>query len=218
MKHYTTEPFMDNNVSFGIPDEFRDIELEAMLVEVKESDEFQGFSVGIGGSIYRHCEIWNSRIYFGCCDKNLYCLGMDGRMLWSFKTGDVTPSVTVHGGVAYAVSFDGNLYAVDAMSGKLVWKFPTDGKILYAPFIHGDVLYFGSEDGNLYAVGTDSRPLWKFRTRGPIACRPFAQGDRVYFGSMDCNLYCVDKRDGSLIWKFSGSDEVGSPVVYRESQ
>jgi outer membrane protein assembly factor BamB len=62
-------------------------------------------------------------------------------------------------------SCDNNFYSLDASTGKLLWKFPTNGIIIPKwPIIHGDVMYFGSYDCNVYALNTDGKLLWRFPT------------------------------------------------------
>lgn len=46
----------------------------------------------------------------------------------------------------------GNLYAVDAQSGRELWKYSVTGNALAAPAIADGTVYFGSEEDYLYAV------------------------------------------------------------------
>ena len=68
-----------------------------------------------------------------------------------------------------------NLYAIDAASGRELWRFlkpkewvdgvVTDGKLIYAP----------NGDGNLYAIdASDNTPkeVWKFQTDNKLWSRP----------------------------------------------
>jgi len=40
-------------------------------------------------------------------------------------------------------SKDSNFFALDAVTGKLKWKFPNSGQVLSAPAISNNVVYFG---------------------------------------------------------------------------
>jgi outer membrane protein assembly factor BamB len=56
-------------------------------------------------------------------------------------------------GVVYFGSAAGYVYAVDARTGKRVWRFKAPpGWMRSSPAINDGVIYFGSDDGNLYAV------------------------------------------------------------------
>ena len=44
--------------------------------------------------------------------------------------------------------------------------------------------------------------------------QPSVDEQHVYFGSADGNLYCLDKRDGSLVWKYKTSDSLkATPTI-----
>ena len=81
-------------------------------------------------------------------------------------------SPAVADNVVYFVSGDGNLYAVDSLSGKQVWKFAIGRDLPYrngfdyylsSPTIVGQSLFVGGGDGNLYAFDLVQRqPRWKY--------------------------------------------------------
>ncbi len=71
--------------------------------------------------------IADDRIYVGSADHNLYCLDIDGKVVWKFATeGPVWWGCIVHEGVVYFTSWDCHLYAADAKTGRLIWKFRTN--------------------------------------------------------------------------------------------
>ncbi len=49
----------------------------------------------------------------------------------------------------YVGSYDGNLYAVDAATGREQWRFSTAGKISSSPVVIDGVIYFGGVDARL---------------------------------------------------------------------
>src|SRR6266487_2507511 len=74
-------------------------------------------------------------------------------VLWKFKTdGQVYSSPAIADGAVFAGSTDGNLYAIDAESGRQKWKFATKGRITSSPAVHAGIVYFESYDSNFYAV------------------------------------------------------------------
>jgi outer membrane protein assembly factor BamB len=120
-------------------------------------------------------------------------------------------------GVLYFISANYNLYAVDAKTGKLLWKFKTEGILLESSPCHWEGrIYFGSYDQNLYCVDAKTGELkWKFRTQGGIDVAPCISSGRVYFGSWDQCVYCLDAESGQLVWKFRTQGEIDSnPTVH----
>jgi outer membrane protein assembly factor BamB len=55
-------------------------------------------------------------------------------------------------GVVYVGSNDTNLYALDRISGKLLWGFSTKGNISASPVVSNRVIYIGSYDSTFYAL------------------------------------------------------------------
>ena len=71
-----------------------------------------------------------------------------GKILW--QTADPTPgtvdigAVSVANGVVYAGSLAGQMYALDARTGDIVWGFASGGSVIDGPSIVDGVVYWGS--------------------------------------------------------------------------
>jgi outer membrane protein assembly factor BamB len=153
---------------------------------------------------------------------------------WSYYIGnypgDVQPNsaAAVVNNVVYvgsAAAGAGALYALNATTGELLWKYPGDGaigSIVSSPTFTrcegtcpaAEILLFGAEDNNLYALNaTTGGLLWKAPTGGWVLSSPVvapcvaeqctAEGvnQEVYFGSNDGNVYAVDLKNGAQMWK-----------------
>jgi polyvinyl alcohol dehydrogenase (cytochrome) len=66
--------------------------------------------------------------------------------------------LSVANDIVYAGSLDGNMYAMDAATGDILWSHHTDGSINSAPSIVDGSLYWGSG----YPVGFADKKLYKF--------------------------------------------------------
>ena len=193
--------------------QFGELEFEALLMTLKEMDDPVLYGVTEGGSVSSEPVIHDGRVYFGCCDRNFYCLDTEtGRKVWEFKTGaPIILDSVIHDGVIYFGSFDHNLYAV-TLEGDLVWRFDC-GDMPGNPGYHDGVVYIGSKNGNLYAVDARTgRQLWKFSTNGPIASKPEVYKGSIYFGSWDHKFYCIDLK-GKVRWKFMCGHAAGSATI-----
>jgi PQQ-like domain len=109
---------------------------------------------------------------------------------------DSSPAVV--NGVVYVGSYDKNLYALNATTGTLLWKYTTGSYIeLSSPAVANGVVYFGSSDNNLYALNAGTGVLlWQYTTGGIITCSPAVANGVVYIGSFDGNLYAFDLTGG----------------------
>jgi polyvinyl alcohol dehydrogenase (cytochrome) len=82
-----------------------------------------------------------------------------GKILW--QTADPTAntidrgSVSVANGVVYAGSNSGQMYALDAKSGTILWNFASGGTVIDGPSIVDGTLYWGSGYRNIQGTGNN---------------------------------------------------------------
>jgi outer membrane protein assembly factor BamB len=164
------------------------------------------------------------------------------RVKWKFTTGArIVSSPVLRDGTLFFGSDDGNVYAVDAATGRQRWMARTDGPVPSTPALAGDRVFALSYDGRLYALDARSgETLWKFATEGerrfearglhgmlPRAqtfadmydvylSSPLVVGGKVYFGSGDGHVYAVDAATGRLAWKFRTGDVVHASPAYAD--
>jgi polyvinyl alcohol dehydrogenase (cytochrome) len=70
-----------------------------------------------------------------------------GKIMWQTAdpAGAIDPgSVSVANGVVYAGSYSGQMFALDAQTGGILWSFASGGSVLDGPAIVDSVLYWGS--------------------------------------------------------------------------
>ena len=184
-------------------------------------------------------------------DGNLYAVDADtGAQKWAFATKgehrhtaagmeyaapatEVMPdqwdfflsSPTVVNGVVYFGSGDNFVYAIDATTGTLRWKFQTGNVVHASPAVIDGRVYIGSFDAYFYALDAATGTLvWKFKTgddnqahlmTGIPGSATVANG-LVYFGCRDANLYALDAKTGGLRWKYSagGSWIIATPAIF----
>jgi outer membrane protein assembly factor BamB len=189
-------------------------------------------------------------VYFGSYDGNFYAVdALSGKLKWKYKTEgekrfaashlhgsrpetEVMPdpfdcflsSPAISGGAVYFGSGDGNVYALDAATGKLNWKFHTGDVVHASPAIADGTLFIGSWDSFFYALdAATGAEKWRFKTGedrdthnqvGIQSSAAVADGT-VYFGCRDSKLYAVDAKTGQKKWEFNnkGSWVIASPAV-----
>ncbi|HUA14131.1 MAG TPA: PQQ-binding-like beta-propeller repeat protein [Verrucomicrobiae bacterium] len=189
-------------------------------------------------------------VYFLSYDSNFYAVdAATGQLKWKFATGGERHYVATHlhylqpaaetmpdpwdfylsspsvwNGIVFFGSSDKNVYALDAKSGALKWKFATGDVVHSSPAIADGKLYIGSWDTYLYALdAANGREKWRFKTGDDpdahnhvgIQSSPAVAEGVVYFGSRDAYAYAVGAATGKQIWKFStdGSWVNNSPAV-----
>ena len=109
------------------------------------------------------------------------------KLNWKFvtkQTADYPTSPVIADGIMYFCT-NTRLYAMNAETGSLYWKYPTDipipSRITEPPCVGEDLIYFGSGDGKLMAVRKkDGVLVWTFATKGPISSAPVLSGDTLF--------------------------------------
>ncbi len=117
---------------------------------------------------------------------------------------DVATSYTTDNKNIYFGSLDGNIYALDASTGRLNWKYETGWGIATKPAVSGDLVYVGSLDNNFYALEKNNgENKWTYSCKAAIHSSPVVYGEYVFFGSDDGRLYALNKTNGELAWTFA---------------
>lgn len=55
--------------------------------------------------------------------------------------------------MVFVGSYDGNIYALNAFNGDLVWSYETGDMVVSSPSVANGVVYAGSYDHMVYAIG-----------------------------------------------------------------
>jgi eukaryotic-like serine/threonine-protein kinase len=192
----------------------------------------------------------NGTLYVGSYDGNFYALNADtGALKWKFATGgerrfeakglhgmqpktqtiadpfDIfLSSPVVVGGAVYFGSGDGNVYALDANSGELRWKFKTGDVVHASPAFADGVVFVGSWDSYFYAIDAkNGKEKWRFHggedalihNQVGFQSSPAVVDGVVYTGCRDAQLYALEAESGKEKWKIDNqlSWVITSPAV-----
>lgn len=203
-----------------------------------------------GSRVVSSPAVADGTVYFGSYDGFFYALdGASGKLKWKFKTSgerrfegkhlhgsepvaETMPdpfdvylsSPAIWNGSVYFGSGDGNIYALDAGSGALDWKFKTGDVVHASPAIADGTLYVGSWDSYFYALDArDGKEKWRFKTgvdtdiynQVGIQSSAAVYEGMVFFGCRDSHLYALDARTGEKKWSLPthGSWVITSPAV-----
>ena len=170
-----------------------------------------------------HPTVVGGRLYVGSAGGTVYSLSSaKGCIYWYFETGStVRGAVALHHiGNAYVAYFGdarATMYAVDALSGKLLWKtkvddFPLAGITSSPQIYNGHLLIFGVKSGE-EAAGAD--PTYECcRFRGSVVALDAATGKQVW------KTYTIDEpkrtkknAKGVQMWGPSGAPIWSTPVI-----
>ena len=138
-----------------------------------------------------------------------------GKTLWHMETLDIYSSPVVDAGTVFFGSGDGQIYAVTADSGDVVWTFPTGGPVHSSPAVAGGLIYVGSTDNSIYALEAQTGDrAWQYKTGGSVDSSPAIEDGFVYVGSSDSTFYALDASTGDVRWTFRAQGAFhASPAV-----
>ncbi|MBV8976248.1 MAG: PQQ-binding-like beta-propeller repeat protein [Alphaproteobacteria bacterium] len=148
------------------------------------------------------------------------------KLVWQANIGDTRSAPAVVGGVVYAGSDDGHLYAMDAASGTRLWSFITDSAIHASPAVSYGLVFAASSKGSVYAVDAASgTEVWSYRTDGTGSGSATVSNGQVFFAPDSGTLYAIAARTGKLQWstdRFAagtgGTPAVANGLVYSFSE
>ncbi len=87
-------------------------------------------------------------------------------------------------------SHDRHIRAVDA-KGKVLWAFPTHGRVDSSPVVVGNRVFFGSADGRIDALDrTTGKKVWEYEAGGSFSGGAAVAANRLLIASDDGILYC----------------------------
>ena len=104
-------------------------------------------------------------------------------------------------------SYDGHLYALDAATGALRWKFATDGPVHSTPAIQDGIAFVAGCDESLRAIGlADGREQYHIVAGANTAASPVIGGGRVYVGTFNNEVLAIDLRGRKIAWRYENPD------------
>ena len=205
---------------------------------------------GTGSRVTSSPAVASGAVFFESYDGIFYAVdSATGKLKWKFQTGGerrftakhlhgsqpaaesmpdpfdfYLSSAVVANGSVYFGSGDGNVYALDAASGQLKWKFQTGDVVHASPALDDGILFVGSWDSYFYALdAATGQEKWRFKTgedkeihnQVGLQASPSVANGMVYFGCRDSNFYAVDAKSGQKKWVFNnkGSWVIGSAAV-----
>ena len=163
-------------------------------------------------------------VIFGSYDNYLYCIDkQNGNELNKFESG-----YYINGAAAlwqnYIISggCDAWLKIIDVTTGIVSDSLELDTYIPASPAIWDNHCYIADHSGNVYELELNKGKIVRWQKAveakdndGTFVSVPALSGKTLFILSDDRNLYAIDRRDGSLRWKYlqKGNSGESSPVV-----
>lgn len=150
---------------------------------------------------------------------------------WRHHSGaPVASTPTLHEGVLYVANVDDSVFALDAATGEVRWRYSrppdptrTSDLTLFgapSPTIYGDHVLVGFADGNLVALGQDGGQIaWERRVgegRYPdLIGTPLVVDQTAYVGGFSEPLIAVDLETRNVRWRLEGVGSATLPTPHQ---
>lgn len=139
-------------------------------------------------------------------------LGIPTKPLWArgLKSYVEYPP-TYCDGVVYVNTYAGDTWALEARTGRVIWRRRDTSPKPASPAIAGPYLITPAKDGTVTALDrSDGRVVWQLRLRRIVESSPAVVDGIVYFGVTDGRLFAVSAADGHIIWAYDTGGRINS--------
>jgi outer membrane protein assembly factor BamB len=133
------------------------------------------------------------------------------RKLWRFTEHPLLEFPPIYvGGKLYFVNNNGTAYALDANTGKVLWKRSIGRLNASSPtYSHHRLYIVNLVPGHIVKLDAKTgKIIWKHSLPGRAESSPVVIGRTVYFGCEDGNLYALSTISGNVRW----ATQLGGPV------
>jgi outer membrane protein assembly factor BamB len=121
------------------------------------------------------------------------------------KPTDVTAPV-YHDGRVYIAFLDGELLALDAATGRAVWRRDLRSHLESSPVAVDGTLYIGTDATDVLALrASDGKVRWRFDSPAAIKASPSHHDGRLYVADYQSGMFSLDAKTGKLLWRTNTS-------------
>lgn len=140
---------------------------------------------------------------------------MGTQVAWTTQVGTSleTMAPLALGGRVYVVDVSGAVVAINADSGKDVWRHHLGTPLATGAGSDGDITAVITQSNELVALD-NGKEVWRVRLRASAFTAPLVAGQRVFVLTADRTVSAFDGRNGARLWTQSRQ---GEPLVLRQS-
>ena len=122
-------------------------------------------------------------------------------------------TVAVNGGTLTVAASDGTVVALDAGTGRAVWRMNVGAKISAGVGSDGKTAAVTTRDGDLVAIEA-GQVKWKKPLGVRVATAPLVAGARVFVLGVDRAVQAFDASDGAKLWQLQ---RPGDPLTLSQT-
>jgi outer membrane protein assembly factor BamB len=137
------------------------------------------------------------------------------RPAWTARVGEVNLQLTVNvsGGTITAASSDGTVAAIDAATGRDIWRANAGGPLAAGVGSDGKLVAVVTSANELVAL-SGGKEAWRQKLPAVAYTAPFVAGARVFVLTADRAVSAFDGQTGRKLWT---QQRPGEPLVLRHA-
>jgi outer membrane protein assembly factor BamB len=110
----------------------------------------------------------------------------------------------IDGDMIFAVGADGELVALDRMSGDKLWAVDLDAEVTGGVGAAEGMLLVGTSSGRVFALyQDDGEEMWQSRVGGEVLAPPASDGEVVVVQTLNGKLVGLNAINGEKMWEYS---------------
>lgn len=176
---------------------------DGFLRVIQISDGVEKQKIKLGAYVGASPSISQERLFVGTFGNTV--LGIDlkqGKVLWQYENPDARfpfySSAAVTGNTVFVGGRDKFFHALNAQTGKEIWKFSAKSRVESSPVISGKTIYFGTVGGQVYGLAADSgKVVWQYDAADAVLASPAIVEGKMVIGTQGGTLYCFGQRSVS---------------------
>jgi outer membrane protein assembly factor BamB len=100
-------------------------------------------------------------------------------------------------------SYDGHLYALDAKTGEMEWRYETMGPVHAAPGVTNGITHVAGCDEHFRAIRiADGAELFEMDSGAYTGASPALVDGKAYFGTFSNEVLAIDLETREIIWRY----------------
>jgi outer membrane protein assembly factor BamB len=173
-----------------------------------------------GHYIWAQPQIVEGTVYIGSMDHFVYAVSQEGDELWSTEVAGAvvgSPVLKEDNSVLYVGSIGGEMVALDAADGEILWTFDAEDSIWGSSILVDGTLYFADSGGNIYALDPENgEAFWRKTYDGSVVGGLVALEEGFALATDEGVVQAFDF-DGTPVWQATpGGEIVQAPAVNDE--
>ena len=202
-----TTPVVQDGIAY-----FGDLSKQVHAVFVADCRPVWDRPAELGGAIVAPPVLTGNHLYLGAFDRAFYRVELaSGATDKLFEAnGWFWGAAVTDGTVLYIPNMDGNVYAYDSVSGRVLWSYPGDDEaepVLSSPVLSNGELVYASDSGVMVVLDTrNGNRQWDRRVGNEVRAPLAAEGRVVFLHSLDETITAIDLDTKQLAWERSLND------------